>query len=82
MRLYARHWIVTNVTRLRLILKFLHKEIDKILTQWNYTNPDLFLQHARDGTIEEAEPDAITLRQLLKEREDAYQYKSDWNSNE
>jgi len=63
-------------------LKFLHKEIDKILTKWNYTNPDLFLQHARDGTIEEAESDAITLRQLLKEREDAYQFKSDWNSNE
>ena len=63
-------------------LKFLHKEIDKILTKWSYTNPDLFLQHARDGTIEEAEPDAITLRQLLKERKDAYQLKSDWSSND
>lgn len=63
-------------------LKFLQKEIEKILTKWDYTNPELFLQHARDGTIEEAEPDAITLRQLLKEREDAYQFKSDWNSSE
>ena len=52
-------------------------EIDTILTKWNYTNPDLFLQHAKDGTIEEAELDAITLKQLLKERK--YQFKSDWN---
>ena len=63
-------------------LKFLHKEIDKILTKLNYNNPELFLQHARDGTIEEAEPEAITLRQLLKEREEAYQFKSNWNSAE
>ena len=63
-------------------LKFLHKEIEKILNKWSYTNSDLFLQHARDGTIEEAELDAITLRQLLKEREDAYKFKSDWNSSE
>jgi hypothetical protein len=62
-------------------LKFLNKEIDKILTKWSYTNPNLFLQHAKDGTIEEAELDAITLKQLLKERKDAYQFKSDWNSN-
>ena len=58
-------------------LKFLNMEIDTILTKWNYTNPDLFLQHAKDGTIEEAELDAITLKQLLKERK--YQFKSDWN---
>lgn len=61
-------------------LKFLKREIEKILTKWNYTNPDLFLLHAKDGTIEEAEPDAITLKQLLKERNDAYQFKSTWNS--
>ncbi len=63
-------------------LKFLHIEIDKILTKWSYTNPALFLQHARDGTIEEAELEMITLRQLLKEREEVYQFKSNWNSNE
>ncbi len=62
-------------------LRFLNREIDKILTKWDYTNPELFLQHARDGTIEEAEPDAITLRQLLKERDETYQMKQDWNSN-
>ena len=63
-------------------LKFLHQEIDKILSKWSYNNPDLFLQHAKDGTIEEAELDAITLRQLLKEREDAYEFKNEWISNE
>ncbi|MBN1801710.1 MAG: hypothetical protein JW891_09410 [Candidatus Lokiarchaeota archaeon] len=63
-------------------LKFLHGKINKILTKWNYTNPELFLAHARDGTIEEAELDAITLRQLLKEREESYLLKSNWDLNE
>ena len=63
-------------------LRFLHDEIEKILSKWSYTNPDLFLQHARDGTIEEAEMDAITLRQLLKEREDSFKFRSEWNSGE
>lgn len=63
-------------------LKFLHKEIDKILSKWNYQDPNLFLQHAKDGTIEEGELDAISLKQLLKEREDAYKFKIDWNSSE
>ncbi|TFF90671.1 MAG: hypothetical protein EU548_01855 [Promethearchaeota archaeon] len=58
-------------------LKYLHNEIEKILKKWNYRDPELFLQQARDGTIEEAEPDAITLRHLLKEREDAFQLRND-----
>ncbi len=62
-------------------LRFLRREINKILTKWDYTDPELFLEHARDGTIEEAEPDAITLRQLLKDREETYQMKRDWNSS-
>ena len=41
-----------------LKLKFLHKEIDKILTRWKYKDPGKFLQDAKDGTIKEAEPDA------------------------
>ncbi len=63
-------------------LRYLRKEIEKILKKWNYKDPELFLKHARDGTIEEAEPDAITLRQLLKEREDAFQLRNDWNRND
>jgi hypothetical protein len=63
-------------------LRFLRKEINRILEKWDYTDPKLFLKHARDGTIEEAEPDAITLRQLLKERSETYQMKQDWNSKE
>ncbi len=61
-------------------LRFLRKEINKILSKWDYTDSELFLKHARDGTIEEAEPDAITLRQLLKERDETYQMKQDWDS--
>lgn len=63
-------------------LKFLQKEINKILAKWNYSNLELFLKHARDGTIEEAEMDAITLRQLLKDREDTYDDKKDFISKE
>lgn len=61
-------------------LRFLRNEINKILSKWDYTDSELFLKHARDGTIEEAEPDAITLRQLLKERDETYQMKQDWDS--
>jgi len=57
-------------------LKFIHIEIDKILTKWNYKNPIKFLQDAKDGTIEEVEPDAITLKQLTKEREELFKFKS------
>ena len=62
-----------------LKLRFLHEEIDKILTRWKYKNPDKFLQDAKNGTIDEAESYAITLKQLLKEREDSFKLKSSWN---
>lgn len=51
-------------------LKFLYEEIDKILNKWNYEDSSQFLQDARDGTIEEAEDDAITLRHLIDQREE------------
>jgi hypothetical protein len=51
-------------------LSFLVKEIDKILNNWKYEESSKFLQDARDGTIEEAEDDAITLRQLLHQRDE------------
>ncbi len=63
-----------------LKLQFLYEEIDKILNKWNYEEPTKFLQDARDGTIEEAEDDAITLRHLLEQREELFALKKDWNS--
>jgi hypothetical protein len=59
-------------------LKFLYDEIDKILIKWNYEDSSKFLQDARDGTIEEAEDDAITLRHLINQREDLLAFKKDW----
>jgi len=60
-------------------LKFLYEEIDKILNKWKYEESSKFLQDARDGTIEEAEDDGITLRHLLDQREELLVLKKDWN---
>lgn len=62
-----------------LKLKFLYDEIDKILNKWKYDESSKFLQDARDGTIEEAEDDAISLRHLLDQREELLALKKDWN---
>lgn len=45
------------------------QEIRRILEQWNYRSVDLFLEHARDGTLRDAEMDAIALRQLELQRD-------------
>ena len=39
--------------------------IEGILKRWNEDSADIFLKKARDGTYEEAENDAIDLKQLL-----------------
>ncbi len=62
-----------------LKLKFLNDEIEKILTKWNYQIPSKFLKDAADGTIEEAEDDAITLRHLIDQREELLKLKASWN---
>lgn len=62
-----------------LKLKFLYDEIDKVLVKWSYESPSKFLQDAKDGTIEEAENDAITLKHLLDQREELFNLKKDWN---
>ena len=45
-------------------LRALKEEIEKILNKWKYTSSKTFLQHARDGTISEAEEEAIILTNL------------------
>ena len=62
-----------------LKLRFLYDEIDKILNKWKYDESSKFLQDARDGTIEEAEDDAISLRHLFDQREELLALKKDWN---
>ena len=62
-----------------LKLKLLYEEIDKILKKWEYEEASKFLIDARNGTIEEAEDDAITLRHLLDQREQLFSLKKEWN---
>ena len=63
-----------------LKLKYLHDEMEKILERWVYESPDKFLQDAKNGTLEEAEMDAITLRHLLDQREELFNLKKSWNN--
>jgi hypothetical protein len=62
-----------------LKLKFLSDETEKILSKWNYQIPSKLLKDAANGTIEEAEDDAITLRHLIDQREELLKLKASWN---
>ena len=50
-------------------LNYLTKEINKILEHWGEDIIESFLQKAKDGRLEEAENDAIELKQLVAEEE-------------
>lgn len=54
-------------------LKYLIQRINEILSKWHYTSIDQFLRDAANGTLEEAESDAISLRNLFDKRESLYQ---------
>ncbi len=47
----------------------LKEEINGILSKWDYISSNKFLKHAKDGTLLEAEMDAIELINLIEERE-------------
>lgn len=46
-------------------LRILKQYIDEILTRWNESSSKEFLEKARTGIYENAEDDAVELRQLL-----------------
>ena len=46
-------------------LQHIHDLIRSILDKWNEDNSDDFIAKARSGAIENAEMDAITMRQLV-----------------
>jgi len=50
-------------------LRRIQTSIEDILARWNETTAEEFLQKAKDGRHENAENDAIGLRQLLLEEE-------------
>ena len=60
----------------------LRKEIKKILSKWNYSSSRNFLDDARNGTLSEAEEDAIILRNLEDEIERLEQQKTNWLKQE
>ena len=45
-------------------LEHLSKLINKILEKWNEENVDDFIENARSGVLENAEMDAISLKQI------------------
>lgn len=61
-----------------LKLQYLNDEIDRILTKWEYESALKFVQNAKDGTIEEGEDDAITLKHLLDQKEELFNFKKVW----
>lgn len=50
-------------------LSHLKEESDQILNKWKYKSSTEFLKHAKDGTLSEAEMDAIELINLNDECE-------------
>ena len=59
-----------------LKLSQLKKDIHEIMEKWHYHSAEKFLRDSKDGAIEEAEDDAITLRHLLDQREELFQLKN------
>ena len=56
----------TAINLVRFKLGSLRSEIEKILQKWNEELVQTFLEKAKNGTYEEAENDAIDLRQMVK----------------
>jgi len=57
-------------------LSAITEKINAILSKWHHDSFELFLNHAADGTIEEAEPDAISMTNLVDKRDELYELKT------
>ena len=53
--------------------------INEILNNWNYLSAEKFIKDAREGKLSEAEDDAITLTNLLDNRDELIQLKLSWS---
>ncbi len=62
-------------------LRSLKGEIGKILKKWDYSSSNVFLEHAKNGTLNEAEEDAIILKNLQDQIEELTQKKQTWKSD-
>ena len=61
-------------------LRYLKGEVEGILKKWNYNSSSEFLEDARNGKLQEAEEDAIMLRNLQDEIKDLSTKKREWKS--
>lgn len=59
-------------------LNHLRKKIEKILKKWGYTSSNKFLEDAKNGTISEAEEEAIILKNLEDEIDRLEHRKAIW----
>lgn len=62
-------------------LKQIIEKINFILLKWNYNSIEKFLKDSRDGTIEEAEMDAISLINLRDNRKKWMDLKISWSND-
>ena len=62
-------------------LKQIIEKINFILSKWNYNSIEKFLKDSRDGTIEEAEMDAISLINLRDNRNKWMDLKISWSND-
>ena len=60
-------------------ISIINSDINQLLETWNYNSHDKFLEDARNGTLEEAEMDAMAIRQLLITKEKLFKLKGSWN---
>ena len=63
-----------------LKLRVLQEEIQTLLDKWKYTSIEKFLSDAREGILEEAEDDAICMRNLTDKRQELFQLKYKWTN--
>jgi hypothetical protein len=63
-----------------LKLQQLAQEIANILLKWEYKTVDKFLKDAENGTLAEAEMDAISMTNLIDQREELFRLKLSWNA--
>ncbi len=61
-------------------LRSLKGEIGKNLKKWGYTSSIEFLEHAKNGTLSEAEEDAIILKNLQDQIEELTHKKQAWKN--
>ena len=60
-------------------IQLITQRINNILDKWKFKTKDSFLEAASNGTIEEAEMDAISLTNLIDRKEDLMKYKVKWS---